>query len=814
MQSEIKGISWYEIKVLSVFAIFVVIFLNTINFVSATEYINLNEQNSINLKSNDYYTYFEINTLKGVRNFGVNKTDGGIYMFNLNNNLRIIPVLIGRVSGNNWLCPIRNSTDNVIYGNDIYEGKYIIINGNGIEECYRQDSLTTKTNINLNLNELKFQLNDENKFKITVNVSIDNAITIQNKGFGFLIVSNKYKLSSNNIEYDLTSNQNIPVNYNLKLSDNNYNDIFDWGDMQNTTNGIVVANYGNKIGALIYSFGYGSGNKLYIDPSYSVDLSPEPAMYLINGSLRIYNDTQFTTTKNITLNLSDNNDETSILIKEYDFYYSTQNFFEDFDLNPLFGANWTLINSWTKSGIDTYSGSTRKALGSGDAGILQTKFFNVSCPISLSYYSKLSFIENFELFKVEYNIGDGIWYKISEDYGTYSDYKYNRFIISECSNNISIRFTCRTSSTIKSCSLENVEIRSLNPFYGKGISAKFNQKYNSSYNYFLNFKVNDSINGNLISIYGYNENNSINNTIIKLTNLYSPSGWISIPINNILIKENGIINYTHLRFWIDMKDYYVSELRLRLENLEDNFPSVNCLINKTGFLNLSQLTRLNCNLTDDIQIANGSMYYTIETENYKQDYTSLLNVNDNYYYDFNCTENSHITINSVSASDITGQKTTSNLGFNINCHKSPKLNISFPQGNKVEKDVQVIYNFSSFLGYNNNYGNNCEFYVRNSLTYPNYVFVLNKTNPIIGYNLDTLNNMIGGYHNLKMICKDRWINNVESFGSFNVSGTIAGTDLILPIIQNLTIFNSTNCIYDKEPYFNRLPFLSEKIYYN
>src|SRR4030067_2223086 len=197
MQSEIKGISWYEIKVLSVFAIFVVIFLNTINFVSATEYINLNEQNSINLKSNDYYTYFEINTLKGVRNFGVNKTDGGIYMFNLNNNLRIIPVLIGRVSGNNWLCPIRNSTDNVIYGNDIYEGKYIIINGNGIEECYRQDSLTTKTNINLNLNELKFQLNDENKFKITVNVSIDNAITIQNKGFGFLIVSNKYKLSSN-----------------------------------------------------------------------------------------------------------------------------------------------------------------------------------------------------------------------------------------------------------------------------------------------------------------------------------------------------------------------------------------------------------------------------------------------------------------------------------------------------------------------------------------------------------------------------------------------------------------------------------------
>jgi len=222
---------------------------------------------------------------------------------------------------------------------------------------------------------------------------------------------------------------------------------------------------------------------------------------------------------------------------------------------------------------------------------------------------------------------------------------------------------------------------------------------------------------------------------------------------------------------------------------------------------------LDCNITDDIQVANATVLYSIESESSNVEYNSFLNVGTDYNFGFNCSESSHITIKSVSASDVTSQKTTKQLSLNLNCHPAPVVTVNFPQGHEVTKDVQIIYNFSQFAGYNNAYGNNCNFFIRNSLTSPLYVLVMNKSSPFIGWNFDTLSNMIGGYHDLKLVCNDRWLNSAEGYGFFNVTNSVISLPTIPPLanVTNITIFNATNCIYDSQPYFNKVPYLNEPI---
>lgn len=208
---------------------------------------------------------------------------------------RIVPLAIARFSDTLWLVPLRGvqtvDVIDTVNGSDEY-GNYVELyySGSGTFTGYEYDNYGNTQTVDLDINKIALRVSTETgKARIKADVSFP--VTLQNTGFGFLFIPEnpadfRYVQveSSSGLETQtvdllqvakITNPQKI-LNFFDSFSQNlgvswDWTDLFDLG----TNTHFEVLQIGGIQGILTGAYGFGSSDRIVVDPTLSVSESAE-----------------------------------------------------------------------------------------------------------------------------------------------------------------------------------------------------------------------------------------------------------------------------------------------------------------------------------------------------------------------------------------------------------------------------------------------------------------------------------------------------------------------------------------------------------
>lgn len=307
----------------NIFFILLAIFLSV--SVMGTLYSPI-QQRYIRTNQNSDYYYIQIHKADNTNTYlGINKNtrgsigisdDAGLY-----GNMLLVPAFKHPVNSQWYLCPIRNIAT-VSSVQDLGNGWQISATDPAIA-CYQYANPLNTGTANISL---RFSLvTDSNaRTKINVNVSIFG-ISPADTGFGFMFFPtdpSKYRyVNLSGTIYDLAGVEgNVSVDKVIEFLNSNQNPIgqvFDWSDMLDNGNRFSrIMTVNSQKALLIGTYGYGASNTISIDPLFSVDYSPIPAMRLFYGLVDTINDDAFANQIDITTGVSDNSTATNYELRK------------------------------------------------------------------------------------------------------------------------------------------------------------------------------------------------------------------------------------------------------------------------------------------------------------------------------------------------------------------------------------------------------------------------------------------------------------------------------------------------------------------
>lgn len=446
---------------------------------------------------------------------------------------------------------------------------------------------------------------------------------------------------------------------------------------------------------------------LEIDPLYTVDYSPIPAVHLIGGLLPTYPESLFASENDITSVMTDNNSVTSREIVNYAIYKP---------LSQIFYTGWEsgTTTGWTTSCTGSCGGTeiavTTPAIngsyslrlnGDGDFGDVETAI--VSRVLSTVGYSNISL--SYRRYTTGKETGDYLYFEVSSNGGstwtTIETINGNSVLTTKTfnlspsySNNINFTFRIRSAvnylddiSYVDDIYLKGFDTASTN----KAISGRWSQVYDSNYDYFL--RVNKVTSGtNTIYIYGYNNSDAISNQYVSKSII--GTGYFNINVSSLInyMTNTKGLSFSQLRFWTTMNQN-ISEFWLRKEVNDTEVPTIsNCSIDDVAVSCLGS-TNMTCLVTDNIEV--DEVKFLLNSINY-----TALNDIDHYDITFYPTGNttSFYDWQNVYAKDILGNKATydPNLSFNYSCNYEDYINITHnPSTDIFVTNVSAIINWTT-----------------------------------------------------------------------------------------------------------------------
>jgi len=616
---------------------------------------------SISTGQNDDWYYLKFQTINNVDYLGISKNQRGDIGFTRNGEFsgRIIPILAGQHPGNSewYVCPLRNveSVTNVDIGTD-----YLSFTGNGNFTCYQWTDLGNTVNAVIDLHELRLVASSNGNVvdtKLTVNATVTN-FAPADTGFGFFFVpTNAADFRYVNIggtNYDLQGAEgSVPIDKVIEFMDGSglpVSNTWDWNDMPAGTGSYaeIVTIGGNK-GLFYGTYGYGATNEYFIDPIFSVDYSPNPAEWLVNGSLTTGNDTSFQSQIDITTNISDSLDSTNYTIGSGSNII-TYTFWSEKDENQ---TDKTITQDGTYIEVNHDYPTKHATLN------LTSAVYNGS---QLNLYIKSANAIHKTLY-----ITDNGWTK---DYATIylgndtSSYYWYNITLANLDSTGDTELWLHDDGASGGFKAHYDFIEVIAPSSeGTGITAKWDQTYDPAYDWFLRIrKVSSNTASLTTAAYDTEDTISSETTSMSINNI----GWFNIPIDDLMdyMTNNQSLNYTQLRFWTEL-DSDIAEVQLRKEANDTTIPVIsNCLINTTS-VGEDEEVLMNCTVTDNLDVASVTGQVT------GTNYSFAQQLNDEWSYAWHCTQEGSFTWEQVWASDIVNLNDTYIPNLNWTCTLTP-----------------------------------------------------------------------------------------------------------------------------------------------
>jgi len=636
------------------------------------------DERSIAVQEQPNWVYFNVTRLGGgSHQLGINKLDAGYiglgkdsqyigYMF-------LMSGFKHPVSGNWYICPMYglNATYDIRYGAD-----YIEYNGTGDFLCYRKDNFSLTTWASFSINLVRFLIDSEANIKITADMNVTSAITPSNTGFAFVFVpvdesKFKYAMVNGSLELLNSSSRVLPVDKEFEFYDAQARSIgqrFNWNDMSDGDEEVMskIIQFDGYVGIAVGQVGLGAGKHIYVDPIYTVDYTPIPAVHLLNGTVNVYNDSQFTQA-NITNGISDSSDATS-----YDTYRSYV---------PSF--TWTndngIVQTSQVSAVDGVYSDVSHQFSASKWGILAltggAKVYNGT---SLKVYVSPKVVPDASKSIVATNLAGTVTYASFVTPATVTYEWRNLTLANIPAGGIDTMYFHDGGAAIVNARYDYVQL-STPVAAGRAIVGKWAQTFLSDWMWWLRVRKTSAGTASM-RVYAYDNNESIA-TAQYIDDTLLGTGWFNINVSSLMEYENNTssLNYTKLRFYSDNKHSF-SELYLRAEYNDTQLPSFsNCFINDTVLI-VNEFARLQCNVTDDLDVdhVNG----TIEGVEYQ-----FTKDDDVYYYDFQClSENPSVDWTLADARDIAGNYNSISPSLSFSC-SIPTLSIFYQPF--VQKNAQT-----------------------------------------------------------------------------------------------------------------------------
>lgn len=245
----------------------------------------------------DWY-YFQLND----ECIGINEETGAFGFGNTDTRIigEIIPVPIAKNPNNHqwYICPL-DDVNIVDRGNIVneYGERTMYYSGNGLQTCYQYDNYGNSINTNININNATLMCDNTGKCKISMDIEF-TAFTPEDTGFGFLfdpknetafryINYKDYVIDLNNIEKFSLDSYKFALQFNQSDQLETFAS-WEWHDMLKPIeadnyslieNHFEVLEIGDFRGILTATYGFGSRQRIQIDPIYTITDDTEFAVY-------------------------------------------------------------------------------------------------------------------------------------------------------------------------------------------------------------------------------------------------------------------------------------------------------------------------------------------------------------------------------------------------------------------------------------------------------------------------------------------------------------------------------------------------------
>jgi hypothetical protein len=355
-----------------------------------------------------------------------------------------------------------------------------------------------------------------------------------------------------------------------------------------------------------------SFTSLIIDPIYTVDFSPIPALYLEHGNVTASLDSQFINSTDITTGISDNLTGTT---------YST------FEASPsgasastgLISAN-SSTGGWASEQNAYADGGTVSTAGAAD--ISQWWGYNFNIPtgatitnitVRLDLYKNL--VGNTHYIQcVNLSWDSGTTYTTCQNLSTptTTEIAYNlsglwgrSWTAAEMNSAFRVQVASSTG-TVGVLDLDWIPVTVeytypvANLSNGSAISGKWAETFDPAYQYFLRLYKTSSGSTTLYA-YAYNSTNSISTQ--STSSVLSGTGWFNINVTSLVdyMTNTLALNFSAFRFYTNDTQSF-SEERLRVETNDTTPPTINSCSTNSTILGCGGTALLTCNVTDNIDV--------------------------------------------------------------------------------------------------------------------------------------------------------------------------------------------------------------------